>query len=61
MSDEIFLSNSKSTPMYGQIMEQHPNWILVGAETASCVTQWTGGRGMPYPRPANSQVAAMSA
>jgi beta-galactosidase len=24
--------------MYGRIMEEHPNWILAGAETASCVS-----------------------
>jgi GntR family transcriptional regulator len=42
MSDEIFLSNSKSTPMYGQIMEQIIAKVLAG--------DWRPGHALPSTR-----------
>jgi beta-galactosidase len=39
LADEVDLPGFNYQPMhYGEIMKEHPNWIIFGSETASCVS-----------------------
>lgn len=39
LADEVDIPGFNYQPMhYEQIMKEHPNWIIVGSETASCVS-----------------------
>lgn len=39
LTDEVDLPGFNYQPMhYGEIMKEHPNWIIFGSETASCVS-----------------------
>jgi beta-galactosidase len=39
LADEVDIPGFNYQPMhYGEIMKEHPNWIIFGSETASCVS-----------------------
>lgn len=39
LADEVDIPGFNYQPMhYKQIMQEHPNWVIVGSETASCVS-----------------------
>ena len=61
MADEVDIPGFNYSPMhYEQILKQHPDWVIVGTETASCVSS-RGVYHLPmeaYEKPRSLQVSS---